>query len=135
MKKILKILLILIILLIIYLLTLLYIYNKNNKYLTNLSDTIKENYKISSNITYVNFHNNYYIIKTKKQIIILKKEYDEILTDDINILAPNPKNYQLIYKNNKLMYEETKLKKNKIIYKYYDATNNELIKEINMEKK
>ena len=133
MKKILKILLILIILLIIYLLTLLYINNKNNKYLTNLSDTIKENYKISSNITYVNFHNNYYIIKTKKQIIILNKEYDEILTDDINILAPNPKNYQLIYKNNKLMYEETTLKDNKLIYRYYDATTKEFIKETIME--
>ena len=33
------------------------------------------------------------------------------------------------------MYEETILKNNKLTYKYYDATNNELIKETKMEQK
>jgi len=135
MKKILKIILILVVLFIIYLLTLIYINNKNDKYLIELSNKIKENYEISSDITYINFHNNYYVLTTKEEIIVLNKEYDEILINDINILATNPNNYQLIYKNNKLMYESTTLKKNKINYKYYDATNNELIKETNMEKK
>ena len=33
------------------------------------------------------------------------------------------------------MYEETTLKKSKLIYKYYDATNGEFIKETVMERK
>ena len=32
------------------------------------------------------------------------------------------------------MFEETYLEKNKLIYKYYDATNGEFIKETIMEK-
>ena len=36
----------------------------------------------------------------------------------------------IIYKNNNLMYLEKEIKNNKVIYKYYDTSNLELIKEI-----
>ena len=52
---------------------------------------------------------------------------------DIEILSNNKNNYPLIYKNNKLMYEETTREDNELIYKYYDATTKEFIKETIME--
>ena len=133
MKKIIKIILLLILIIISYLIVLLYLNNKNQNYLDSIPKIIKENYNIEEEISYYNIHGNYYILTTDTKIIVLNKEYEEVLNDKIAILAPNENNYNLIYKNNKLMYEETILKKDKLTYKYYDATTNEIIKETNMK--
>lgn len=133
MKHILKILFLLLIISITIILILSNINKNNNKYLDNITKNIKENYNIKEKITYSNLYGNYYIFTTKTKVIVLNKEYEEIKKFNIDILSNNKNNYQLIYKNNKLMYEETIKKKNKIIYKYYDATNNKLIKEISVK--
>ena len=133
MKKILKVIIAISILVTLYLVVLSCLINKNDKYLTNMTNKIKENYKLKEEIKYINTYGNYYILTTKKDIIVLNKEYKEILKKDIDVLAPNPNNYALIYKTNKIMYEETILKKNKLLYKYYDATNGKLIKETTMK--
>lgn len=135
MKKILKILLILVIILVIFILILFYINNKNQNYLDDISKNISENYKLDEEITYSNIYGNYYILTTNTKVIVLNKEYEEVLASNIDILQENINNYDLIYKNNKLMYEETILKNNQLIYKYYDATNNKLIKETTMEQR
>lgn len=133
MKHILKILFLLLIISITIILILSNINKNNNKYLDNITKNIKENYNIKEKITYSNLYGNYYIFTTKTKVIVLNKEYEKIKKFNIDILSNNKNNYQLIYKNNKLMYEETIKKKNKIIYKYYDATNNKLIKEISVK--
>lgn len=133
MKHILKILFLLLIISITIILILSNINKNNNKYLDNITKNIKENYNIKEKITYSNLYGNYYIFTTKTKVIVLNKEYEEINKFDIEILSNNKNNYPLIYKNNKLMYEETIKKKNKITYKYYDATNNKLIKEISVK--
>ena len=133
MKHILKILFLLLIISITIILILSNINKNNNKYLDNITKNIKENYNIKEKITYSNLYGNYYIFTTKTKVIVLNKEYEEIKKFNIDILSNNKNNYQLIYKNNKLMYEETIKKKNKITYKYYDATNNKLIKEISVK--
>ena len=133
MKKIISIISILLIIIIILSLILFSITNKNDKYLSSITKDISKNYKIEEKITYSNKYGNYYIFTTKKNVIVLNKEYEEILKENIEILADNKND--LIYKNNKLMYEETIYKKDKVTYKYYDATNNKLIKETHLEKK
>ena len=135
MKKIFKILIILIVVLIIGILIMKNIINKNQKYLDNKLNLIKENYQLQEETTYFNIYGNYYILTTDTNIIVLNKEYEEVLKEDINILASNKNKYALIYKNNKLMYEETIINKDKLTYKYYDTTNNELIKETEMKEK
>lgn len=135
MKKVIKVILIIITIVVIYLLVLFYINNRNHKYLDNISKDIKKHYKIEEKITYSNIYGNYYIFTTDTKVIVLNKEYEEVLENEINILAENKKNYELIYKNSKLMFEETILKKDKLIYKYYDATSYKLIKETTMEKR
>ena len=135
MKKIIKIIIPILILIVIYILVLSFINNKNENYMNQTLKNIKDNYPIKEKATYYNIYGNYYILKTSNKIIVLNKEYEEILKEKIDVLAPNPNNYNLIYKNNKLMYEETILKKDKLIYKYYDANTSEFIKKTNMEKK
>ena len=135
MKKIIKIIAIILIVVALIAIILFTTINKNNKYLSSITKDIEKNYKIKENITYSNKYGNYYIFTTDTKVIVLNKEYEEILSKDIDILDKNKNNYALIYKNNKLMYEETILKKDKLTYKYYDATNNKLIKETNLEKK
>lgn len=135
MKKILKVAALILIIIFIISFILLSITNKNNNYLDNITKDIKENYKVEDKITYSNKYGNYYIFTTEKKVIVLNKEYEEVLKKDIDILDENKNNYDLIYKNNKLMYEQTILKKDKLTYKYYDATNNKFIKETTMEKK
>jgi len=135
MKKVTRTIIIIIIVAALIFITLVSINNKNNKYLNKITKDIKENYEVKEEITYSNKYGNYYIFTTNKKVIVLNKEYEEILKEDIDILDDNKNNFDLIYKNNKLMYEETILKKEKLTYKYYDATNNELIKETIMEKK
>ena len=107
------------------------IVNNNNKYLDKTLNKIKEKVSISDKVTYFNIYGNYYILTTTNNIVVLNKEYEEVLKEDIKILATNEN--ELIYKNNKLMYEETLLKDDLLTYKYYDATNNELIKETTMK--
>lgn len=133
MKHIFKIILVLIIIVVIIFILLFNINNKNNKYLDNISKDILENYEIDEEITYSNIYGNYYIFTTDTKVIVLNKEYEEIVKENIDILDSNENNYELIYKNNKLMYEETILKKDTLTYKYYDATNNKLIKETNIK--
>ena len=135
MKKIIKLTLIVISILVIISIYLITINNQNNKYLEIINKDIKKNYKLKEKITYSNKYGNYYIFTTKKNVIVVNKKYEEILKKDIDILDENKNNYELIYKNNKLMYEKTILKKGKLTYKYYDATNNKFIKETTMEKK
>ena len=132
-KKIIRVILLIVIIILGVIFSLSYTINSNKNYKDNIIKKITEHYK-TDNITYINTHGNYYIFTTKDNIIVLNKEYKEILKESIKELAENKNNYEIVYKNNKLMYENTKLKGNKIIYTYYDAKTSKYIKKIIMEK-
>ena len=74
MKKAIKILIIPIIIVIICILSLSYTITKNKDYQDNMLKKIKKNYNIN-NIDYLNYYNNYYIIKNKDDIIVLNNKY------------------------------------------------------------
>lgn len=121
MKK--KIIIISILLIIISLSVLLYPVVKNNSYKKELYNYIYENTKYKD-ITYLNKDNNYYIIKTKDKVIVLDLNYEERFSLDINKLSQS--NLELVYRRNKLFYEEKKKEKNKVIYKFYNVETNKL---------
>lgn len=133
MKKVIKIIIILLVLLLICILSLSYTITENNNYKERIINKVKKHYQID-NIEYINYQDNYYIIKTKEEVIVLNKEFEEILKEKSIVLKENNNNYELVYKTNKLMYEKTTLNKNKVIYTYYDAKTNEKIKDTIMEK-
>lgn len=132
-KKIMKIILLIAIIVSAAIISLSYIINNNKNYKDNTIKKINKHYKIDS-ITYANTYGNYYILKTKDNVIVLNKEYKEILKEKINVLAPNKDNCELIYRTNKLMYENTKLEKNELTYTYYDAKTGKYINKTVMEK-
>ena len=133
-KKIIIIITIIIILILIYIFSLSYTINKNNNYIDKITKEIKENYKIKEDITYSNLYGNYYIFTTKSKVIVLNKEYEEVLNENISTLANNDKNYALIYKTKKLMYEETIIKNNKVTYNYYDAKTYKKVSKTTLER-
>ena len=77
----------------------------------------------------VNKYDNYYILTTSNNIIVLNSKYEEILKEDTSKIKES-NNMSIIYKNNSLMYLEKEISKDKVIYKYYNPSNLELIKEI-----
>ena len=111
----------------------IYLTNNNTNYMEKTLKNIKDNYQINEEITYYNEYNNYYIFTTKTKVIVLNNEYEEILNEDITNIMKRKNNQELIYKTNKLMFEETILDDNNLTYKYYDASNYELVKETVLE--
>jgi len=91
---------------------------KNNNYKKELLNNIYNNTDIKE-ITYINKDNNYYIIKTEENVIVLDLNYEEKLSFDINKLKDN--NLELVYRRNKLYKEEKIKEEDKLIYKFYNV--------------
>lgn len=135
MKKTLKILIIPFIIILCVSIYIIYLISHNQKYLDSIANCIKRNYDINEEITYTNKYTNYYIFTTKDRVIVINNEFLEVLNESIAIIKPKPDNQDLIYKTNKLMFEETIVKNDELIYRYYDATTGNFIKETVLEQK
>ncbi len=135
MKKVLRSILIIVIILITGILYISYITNHNQDELNNITQNIKDNYSVKDEITYSNRYGNYYIFTTESDVYVLNNEYQKVYQKEISNLATNEENLPIIYKTNKLMYEKTIRKKDKITYEYYDALTGNLTKETTLERK
>ena len=124
-----KFVIIIVSILIIILLSIVYLGSNVNKYNSNLNKLIKDNYHVDNKLINVNKYDGYYILTTSANIIVLNSKYKEILKEDISKIKES-NNISIIYKNNSLMYLEKEKSKDKVIYKYYNPSNLELIKEI-----
>ena len=124
-----KFVIIVVSILIIILLSIVYLGSNVNKYNSNLNKLIKDNYHVDNKLINVNKYDGYYILTTSDNIIVLNSKYKEILKEDISKIKESD-NMSIIYKNNSLMYLEKEICKDKVIYKYYNPSNLELIKEI-----
>ena len=124
-----KFVIIIVSILIIILLSIVYLGSNVNKYNSNLNKLIKDNYHVDNKLINVNKYDGYYILTTSANIIVLNSKYKEILKEDISKIKES-NNMSIIYKNNRLMYLEKEKSKDKVIYKYYNPSNLELIKEI-----
>ncbi len=133
MKNIFRFIVIIVVIIIVGILSISYIDNHNQNTLNQITKTIQENYSVEEEITYSNQYGNYYIFTTPNYVVVLTKEFSEVLKENISLLAPNNDNYDLIYKTNQLMYEETVRDENKLTYIYYDAKTNKQIKETTLE--
>lgn len=120
-RNVVRVILIVFIILLIAFFSLNYTINNNDSYLKDLSEEIASNYKLNDNIINVNVYGGYYIVETKDEVIVLDKEYEEIFKENSSKLNDNKNNYDLVYKNNRLMYEETIVDGDTLTYYYYDA--------------
>lgn len=124
MKKIITVFIIMV--LVVFFLILFLVFN-NNKYTNEIEKEIKDNYEIKDKINYLNKSNLYYIIVTNKNLIVLDNKYQEVFVEEVTKIKELDKEYEIVYRLNKVMYEVKKISGNKIIYKYYDIYTNELI--------
>jgi competence protein ComGC len=127
MKKKLLILLIIIIVIIISILVLPTI--TNNHYQNNTIKELEQNTNLK--VEYLNQYNNYYIVKTNDKIIVFNTKYEKITEETLDKIATM--DYDIIYKSNTLMYEETLITKGNITYNYYDIHTQEKINTIEIE--
>ena len=82
------------------------------------------------NIDYVNKYDNSYIVKDKKYLYLFNSKYEEIYKVEIDLLYDNKNNYELVYRNNTIMYMDNYKKKYGVVFKYYDIYTYELIDEL-----
>ena len=99
--------------------------DKNN--IKDMNSEIVKNTKID-NIKYVNKYFNYYIVKNNKYVYVYDLKYNKIVDVDINKLCN--KDYDLIYRDDKLLYMDDKNTKSGLVFKYYDAYTCELVDEV-----
>ncbi len=111
----------------------IYIVNRNNNYLNNILEDIKNNSEIKEDIMYYNKYNNYYIVLTKDNIIVLDKDYKEVYNNSTEKFQDKTSEYEIIYKTDIPMYEETKKEGNTIKYIYYDIYTLDKLDEIEIE--
>ena len=111
----------------------IYIVSKNNNYLNNILKDIKNNSEIKEEIIYYNKYNNYYIVLTKDNIIVLDKDYKEVYNNSTEKFQDKTSEYEIIYKTDIPMYEETKKEGNTIKYIYYDIYTLDKLDEIEIE--
>lgn len=111
----------------------IYIVNRNNNYLNNILEDIKNNSEIKEDIMYYNKYNNYYIVLTKDNIIVLDKDYKEVYNNSNEKFQDKTSEYEIIYKIDIPMYEEVKKEGNTIKYIYYDIYTLDVLDEIEIE--
>jgi len=106
-----------------------YMVNNNNKYINNIKKDIINNTDIEL-INYINEYGNYYIVTDNEYLYLINNKYDIIVDIDFSIIHKNDKNYEIIYKDEKLIYFNDTYKSGKLIYEYYDLYTYELIDKI-----
>lgn len=117
-----------------FILLMLLVYITNDNYYNNISKSIKDNYA-NINLYYVNKYNDYYIFLSDENYGVLDGEYNEIMLISKSLVHDNTNNYDVIYKDNKLIYQEEVLDKDKLMINYYDIYTYQLDKTITMGRK
>ena len=112
-----------------FILLMLLLYITNDNYYNNISISIKDNYA-NINLYYVNKYNDYYIFLSDENYGVLDGEYNEIMLISKSLVHDNTNNYDVIYEDNKLMYQEEVLDKDKLMINYYDIYTYQLDKTI-----
>ncbi len=123
-----KVIIIVLIIFILILCSLVYINNSNS---SNIDELIKKNYA-DIKLFYVNKYDSYYIFISEKKYGVLDNKFEEVLLVDKEKLCKKKKNYDIIYKNEMLMYEEEILKNKKLTFNYYDINDCKLINSISL---
>ena len=112
-----------------FILLILLLYITNDNYYNNISKSIKDNYA-NINLYYVNKYNDYYIFLSDENYGVLDGEYNEIMLISKSLVHDNTNNYDVIYKDNKLIYQDEVLDKDKLMINYYDIYTYQLDKTI-----
>ena len=101
--------------------------DKNN--INDIKKDIVKNTEIKG-IKYINKYDNYYIVMNKNYIYLIDYKYNEVLKIDNKKIYENKNNYELIYRDNTIMYMDNYIDKEGVIFNYYDIYSYKLIDSI-----
>lgn len=126
MKKIVVIFIFIILFLFISRCVMVYI-DKNN--ISDIKKDIIKNTKIKG-IKYINKCDDYYIVKDNDYIYLIDYKYNEVLKIENKKIYDNKNNYELMYRDNTIMYMDNYIDKDSIVFNYYDIYSYKLIDSI-----
>ena len=106
-----------------------YMVHNNDYNVSKIKRKIEKNTEIRD-ISYLNEYDNYYLVMDNDYLYVIDKEYKIILKKEQYLLYENKKNYDIIYKDDTLMYMNNYIKKDNLICEYYDIFTYELIKRV-----
>lgn len=124
-----KLVLVLVSIIILSFILISYMVNNNDKYIANLEKMIIDNTDIKL-VNYVNKYGEYYIVSDKDNLYLVNMEYDIIFDIEKSKIHENSKNYDIIYKEDKLMYFNNIYDKDRLVYEYYDLYTYEIIDKV-----
>jgi len=101
--------------------------DKNN--INDIENSIIKN-TIIKNIEYINKYDNYYIVMDSDYLYLINSKYEIVLEIDNDKIYKNKNDYELVYRNNTIMYMENYKNKKGLFFKYYDIYSYELIDEV-----
>lgn len=124
-----KIIIIFIVVVIIIFIRIGLLVNANSKYDDSLVNEIISNYR-DVDVNYVNKYNSYLIFTTDDSLIVLDKDYKEIFNENLDKIYKMDGDYDILYKQNKVMFEKSKIKDRVLTYTYYDIYTGEEVSSV-----
>ena len=101
----------------------------DNKYILELEERISKNTDIND-IVYVNEYDEYYIVMDNKNLYLFSSDYIEINRIDVLKIHSNKNNYEIVYRDNMIIYMDSYKNKDGVVFKYYDIYTYELVDEL-----
>ena len=126
-----KLVLVLVSIIILSFILISYMVNNNDKYIANLEKMIIDNTDIKL-VNYVNEYDEYYIVSDKDNLYLVNMKYEIIFDIEKSKIHENSKNYDIIYKEDKLMYFNNIYDKDRLVYEYYDLYTYEIIDKVDV---
>ncbi len=117
-KRLLFIIIALLIATILAFLFFIYPVSKNNSYLNKIKKDIKDNTSIEE-IDNISKDNNYYILTTNKEVIVLDLNYEKVFS--LSLTEIKESDLDFTYRRNNLYYKEKVKEKDKLTYKFYNV--------------
>ena len=114
-----RVILVLIVVLVVIFSLVLFMAIDDSIYVSKMKNKIINNTDVTS-IEYINYYDGYYIVDDGEFLYLFDKKYRELLREDKITVSENINNYDIIYRDKKLMYFNESSKDDKLIYTYYD---------------
>ena len=101
--------------------------DKNN--INKIENDIIKNTDIKD-IKYINRYDNYYIVLDSDYLYLIDSKYEIVLEIDNSKIYKNKNNYELVYRDDTIMYMDDYKSKKGLVFKYYDIYSYKLIDEV-----
>lgn len=101
--------------------------DKNN--INDIKKEVYNNTKIENIIDVYKYDDNYLVIN-EEYLYLFDFSYKEVDRISLSLLHSNDNNYQLVYRNNMIMYMDDYKNDDGLVFKYYDIYTYELVDEV-----